>query len=190
MAVLCLTGSAVMAQKAEVLLQVKAVNNAIESLESDFSQRKTTKLFNRTTDYMGRLVFDNRLHLDMDYSDPKGKRITIDGNKFTMKNSLFSKTFDTDRNLNMRMLRNTLLNSFAGNIETIARETESDIEYSKTADSHVFRLFTTKTDKPYYCGFIVYYDVDTFRMTQITIVESSGNYTDYTLTGTARINRI
>lgn len=189
-ALLFFVGTSAMAQHSEILSLVKATNNAIASIESNFSQRKTTKLFNRITDYAGKLVFDNNLHLDMDYSDPKGKRITIDGNKFTMKNSLFSKTFDTDKNRNMRILRNTLLNSFAGNIEAIAHETDSNIEYNRTADDHVFKIFTTKEDKPYYCGFIVYYNVKTLRMSKITIVESSGNYTDYTLTGDARINLI
>lgn len=173
-----------------IIGNIKRVNNAIESIESTFDQVKTIRLFGYKVESNGKLYFGKDCRLDMIYSKPSNKLISIKGKDFTVKNGFGSRHFDTDENVNMRMLRNTLLNSFAGNIESIAQETASKTEYEKTKESHVFKIMSTAEDKPYYSGFIISYDVNTLRMQKLTIVEASGNYTDYMLTGTARIKEV
>lgn len=179
-----ITCSATVAQNAEVVMaKVKQVNNAINSIESPFSQKKTMKMINRSVESEGSLYYDKDYYLDMSYTKPAGHIILIDGAKFIVKKGSAVNRFNTDKNADMRLLRNALINSFAGNVEEIAKENGVKPEYTQKDGCHVFSIVNNNEKKRMYNGFIIFYDSQSYRMKKITILESNGNYTDYILKG-------
>lgn len=169
--------------KDAVIAKIKSINNAITSIQSKFSQVKTLKMANRKIESEGELYYGKEYYLDMFYNTPKDNVILIDGSRFILKKGSATNKFNTDKNADMRLLRNALINSFAGNIASIAAENDAEIEYEEKDNCHVFSIINSKNKKRMYNGFVIYYDVKTFLMKKITILESNGNFTDYILTG-------
>lgn len=182
--------SGLFAQNTDVLIdRIKQANSSVNTIESDFKQVKTLKLAKRTIELDGKLFYDRNFYLNMTYPNEKNHQILIDNSRFFVKNGAAANRFNTDKNGDMRLFRNALINSFVGNIREIADENRAEIDYSKEGDSHVFTIVNKADKRKLYNGFVISYDVKTMRMTGIRILESNGNYTDYSLIGTAVINR-
>lgn len=189
LAALFMFAAAVNADNQDVLIaKIKQTNNAITSIHSKFSQKKTIKLAKKTIESEGELVYGKDYYLDMSYTKPHNNVTLIDGSKFVVKRGPATNRFNTDKHDDMRLLRNALINSFAGNVESIAAENGAEIEYEQKDGCHVFSI-VNKTKKRLYVGFIVSYDAKTLLMKQVTILELNGNYTDYILSGTPEYNK-
>ncbi|MGM9805890.1 MAG: outer membrane lipoprotein carrier protein LolA [Candidatus Aphodosoma sp.] len=177
------------AQTDALIARIKQADSTVKTIESDFSQTKTLKMMNRTIQSEGRLFYDRDFYLNMVYTKPDKNQILIDGNRFIVTKGMKTNRFNTDNSTDMRLFRNALINSFVGNIQEIADENGAGIEYSRDKENHIFSIVSKSGKKRMYNGFVIYYDIKTLRMKQITILESNGNYTDYILTGTASVNK-
>ena len=173
--------------KEQAIRQVAEANSSLSTLESDFEQERTIKMMNRTVESAGRLYFDRAGRLNMTYSTPKGDLKLINGNRFIVRSGGKTNSFDTEKNVGMRLLRNALLNSFRGDVKTIAEENAAQLEYEETGGFHVFTVMSGNK-RQQYNGFIIRYDTKTLRLVFLTITEANGNSTDYTLTGEAMVN--
>ena len=173
--------------KEQAIRQVAEANSSLSTLESDFEQERTIKMMNRTVESAGRLYFDRAGRLNMTYSTPKGDLKLINGNRFIVRSGGKTNSFDTEKNVGMRLLRNALLNSFRGDVKTIAEENAVQLEYEETGGCHVFTVMSGNK-RQQYNGFIIRYDTKTMRLVSLTITEANGNSTDYTLTGEAMVN--
>lgn len=172
-----------------LIAKIKQANGTVKTIESDFEQTKTLKMMNRTVKSEGRLFYDRDFYLNMIYPSQGKNQILIDGSRFIVVKGAKTNRFNTDKNTDMRLFRNALINSFVGNIQDIADENGAEVEYSKDSENHIFSIVNKTDKKRLYNGFVIYYDIKTLRMKQITILEAIGNYTDYVLTGNTLINK-
>lgn len=152
-----------------------------QEIGASFVQNKTIKATGRVIRSEGVVFFTAPDHLRMNYLDPKGEYLIIDGNM--LRSNVGGKQLDvnTEKNATMRNLRNTLLNCITGDYEQAAVENDAEVLVEKKGDGKTVTLTARKAAARGYSRVQVDYNAQN-RPVRMVLDEFNGVSTDYTFT--------
>lgn len=158
-----------------------ALGLSAQEIGASFVQNKTIKATGRVVRAEGVVFFTAPDHLRMNYLDPKGEYLIIDG--MMLRSNVGGKQVDvnTEKNATMRTLRNTLLNCITGEYEKAAQENDADVAVEPKGDGKVVTLTARKTAARGYSQVIVEYNALN-RPVRMVLDEFNGVSTEYTFT--------
>ena len=149
-----------------------------QEIGASFIQNKTIKATGRVIHGEGTVFFTAPDQLRMNYLEPKGEYLIIDGNMLRSKVGAKQLDVDTEKNASMRSLRNTLLNCIMGEYETAAKENNADVAVETKGDIKSVTLTARKQAARGYSKIVVDYDAKT-RPVRMVMDEFNGISTEF-----------
>ena len=155
-----------------------ALGLSAQEIGASFVQNKTIKASGRVIHGEGVVFFTAPDQLRMNYLEPKGEYMIIDGNMLRSNVGMKQIDVDTEKNASMRNLRNTLLNCIMGEYEKAAAENDADVVVEKKGDGKAVTLTARKQAARGYSRIIVEYNAQT-RPVRMVLDEFNGISTEY-----------
>lgn len=155
-----------------------ALGLSAQEIGASFVQNKTIKSTGRVIHGEGVVFFTAPDQLRMNYLEPKGEYLIIDGNMLRSNVGMKQIDVDTEKNPTMRGLRNTLLNCITGDYEKAAEENNADVAVEKKGDGKAVTLTARKQAARGYSKIIVKYNAQT-RPVRMVLDEFNGISTEY-----------
>ena len=151
------------------------------SYSMPFSEVKVMPKLKKETTKVGTLEWRSPEYLRMDYSDPAGDYTLIEGIHFTLcTKGAAQKLPAKDSSTKTGILRQTLLFAFQGNVEKIAELNHATAAYSEKGGRYVCDL-VAEQPKHGVKSLVLEYDKKTGHLLLLTITESNGNYTTWSV---------
>ena len=156
-----------------------ALGLSAQEIGASFVQNKYIQATKRTIRSEGVVFFTAPDQLRMNYLDPKGDYLIIDGNM--VHTNLAGKRMDvnTDNNVSMRSLRNTLINCIMGEYEKAAQDNDAEVVVEKKGDGKVVTMTARKQAAKGYSKILVEYNA-LKRPVRMVLDEFNGISTEYT----------
>lgn len=169
-AILLFASQVMTAGTAEELL---AKHHAGEEYKAPFTETFVQPKINKKTVKKGTLTFRSPEYLLMEYSDPKGDYSLIDGENFDVSRDgkETKRKVKGDKGM-LAKFRLTLLYSFCGDVEAVAKTNEAKASYEKKGNQIVA---TVDSDKPHTQKLILTYDAKSGHLLVMEIIEPNGN---------------
>lgn len=161
---------------------IKNAGSVTSDIICDFTQQRHTVVFNKVETLEGTLYFSATDRMSMHYTNPPSDLLVINSDQFYMASGKRKNLFNLAQNATMHSLAHLLLNSMHGDVEAIATETGSKIEYTSDAQYHIFTLTKTKREIKGYRRVVLKYAKNDLLLHYMLLEEHSGNYNTYTLT--------
>lgn len=155
-----------------------ALGLGAQEIGASFVQNKTIKATGRVIRGEGTVFFTAPDQLRMNYLEPKGEYLIIDGKMIHSKVGTKQLDVDTDKNAMMRGLRNTLLNCIVGEYEAAARENNADVAVETKGAGKTVTLTARKKAARGYSQIVVDYDAKG-RPVRMVMDEFNGISTEY-----------
>ena len=148
---------------------------------SPFSEVKVFPKLKKETAKKGTLEWRSADYLRMDYSEPAGDYTLIEGVNFTLcTKGNVQKLPAKDANTKTGVLRQTLLLAFQGNLAAIAELNQTEATYSEKGGRYLCELVATQP-KHGVKSLVLEYDKKNGHLLLLTITESNGNYTTWSV---------
>ena len=168
------------AQQDVAIDKILKTNEQYKTISCNFKQTKTMAMVDQKIESEGTLYFNRADKLKMDYNNPQGNLLLINGESLLMIQGIHRNDFNTKQNAQMRNLKNTLLLSIAGDVKAVAAENGAEIKYSESDEYYIFVI--TKTNKQIKsrmtCLELKYSKKDC-SLCVMKMEEPNGNYTIY-----------
>lgn len=172
-----------MAAQQDAAIQFVASKNKDVKLKFAFAQNNVNPVVKKTETLKGTLNFAAPRKLSMIYSDPEGDKFVIDGDNLERVKGKKSNKVDLTKVKSMAGLANLLCNAMMGRIDDIQKETKAELAYNQGKTTHDFIFKSGKKSKSFYKEVEMRYDKKTGRIVYLKLVEKSGKYSEYVLTG-------
>ena len=150
-----------------------------QELGASFVQNKTIKATGRVIRAEGVVFFTAPDQLRMNYLEPKGEYLIIDGDWLRSNVGMKQIDVDTAKNPTMRGLRNTLLNCIMGEYEKAAEDNNADVAVENKAGGKEVTLTARKQAPRGYSKIVVEYSAQK-RPVRMVLDEFNGISTEYT----------
>lgn len=150
-----------------------------QELGASFVQNKTIKATGRVIRGEGVVFFTAPDQLRMNYLEPKGEYLIIDGDWLRSNVGMKQIDVDTTKNPTMRGLRNTLLNCIMGEYEKAAQDNNADVAVENKAGGKEVTLTARKQAARGYSKIVVEYNAQK-RPVRMVMDEFNGVSTEYT----------
>jgi len=168
------------AQQDVAIDKILKTNEQYKTISCNFKQTKNMAMVDQKIESEGTLYFNRADKLKMDYNNPQGNLLLINGESLLMIQGKHRNDFNTKQNAQMRNLKNTLLLSIAGDVKAVAAENGAEIKYSESDEYYIFVI--TKTNKQIKsrmtCLELKYSKKDC-SLCVMKMEEPNGNYTIY-----------
>lgn len=146
-----------------------------------FSEVKVLPKLKKETTKVGTLEWRSPDYLKMDYSEPEGDYTLIEGLNFSLcLKGIVQKLPAKDTNTKTGVLRQTLLLAFQGKVEEIAELNHTTATYSDNGKRYVCDL-VAEQPKHGVKSLVLEYDKKNGHLLLLTITESNGNYTTWSI---------
>ena len=156
-----------------------ALGLSAQEIGASFVQTKTLKAGSRVIRSEGIVFFSAPDQLRMNYLDPKGEYLIIDGAWLRTNAGLKQVDVDTEKNPAMRNFRNTLLNCIMGEYEKAAEDNNADVTVETKGDGKAVTLTARKQAARGYSKIFVEYN-ELNRPVRLVLDEFNGVSTEYT----------
>ena len=156
-----------------------ALGLSAQEIGASFVQNKTIKATGKVIRSEGVVFFTAPDQFRMNYLEPKGEYLIIDGNMLHSKVGVKQMDVDTDKNPVMRGLRNTLLSCIMGEYEKAAQENDADVAVAAKGAGKEVTLTARKQAARGYSRILVEYNADN-RPVRMVMDEFNGVSTEYT----------
>lgn len=158
--------------------KLENVSSKNRTISCDFTQIKKVKNLKQTVMSKGQFFYDNSGLMALIYAQPKGDKVVMNGETFTIVTNGKTHTSDAASNPMMAQISFMMQACMSGNISKLGRGWNMSIE--KKEDS--YQVVLTPTDKRvkrYISSMAMLFDKVTVTLNQLLIEESSGGYTEY-----------
>ena len=162
------------------IVQQVLKKNATRSYTCTFDQVKYIKMMKKEVKSAGTL-YTCKGNMTMRYSEPAGDFLVINDKQFVMQTRGKKMDHNIQKGSPLLTLRNTLLYCMHGDIESIAKENNGVIGYTKEGKLHVFSITTQSKIQRGYSKIVLKYNEGSLDLCEMTMEEVVGNYTIYTL---------
>ena len=141
-----------------ITLSLFALGLSAQEIGASFVQNKTIKATGRVVRSEGIVFFTAPDQLRMNYLDPKGEYMIIDGDMLRSNVGLKQIDVDTTKNPAMRNLRNTLLNCITGAYEKAAQENDATLIVEEKGGVKTVSMMAKKQQPSGYSRIIIDYN--------------------------------
>lgn len=163
-----------------ILNKIEQAGTAAKTLSTTFRQMKVVAATGSKTHLDGTLYFVAPDKMAQHYNQA-GEALIINGKNFYMLRNGKKMQFDTDKNLPMRSLRNTLLYCLQGKVRTLANENDADLTVSEDAKGYTVTLTARKKAARGYKTIVLRYSKSTHLLNTMEMNEFLGNSNIYTM---------
>ena len=155
-----------------------ALGLSAQEVGASFVQNKTIKATGRVVRSEGIVFFQAPDVLRMNYLEPKGDYLIIDGAMLRTKTGAKQMDVDTNKNAPMRNLRNTLINCIIGDYEQVAEDNDADFAVEQKAGGKVVTVTARKQAARGYSQIVVEYNAQN-RPVRMVMDEFNGVSTEF-----------
>lgn len=180
LAVLLLSPVKTFADDTAILDKIEQAGTAAKTLSTTFRQMKVVAATGSKTHLDGTLYFVAPDKMAQHYNQA-GEALIINGKNFYMLRNGKKMQFDTDKNLPMRSLRNTLLYCLQGKLRTLANENDADLTVAEDAKGYTVTLTARKKAARGYKTIVLRYSKSTHLLNTMEMNEFLGNSNIYTM---------
>ncbi|MGN0186618.1 MAG: outer membrane lipoprotein carrier protein LolA [Paludibacteraceae bacterium] len=163
-----------------ILDKIEQAGTAAKTLSTTFRQMKVVAATGSKTQLNGTLYFVAPDKMAQHYNSAD-EALVINGKQFYMMRNGKKMLFDTDKNLPMRNLRNTLLYCLQGTVRTLAKENDADLTVAEDAKGYTVTLTARKKAVRGYKTIVLRYSKNNYLLTTMEMNEFSGNSNIYTM---------
>lgn len=160
---------------------VLRLNQRNGSMIADYTETKVMPKLKKKTVKKGTLHFKNEgQRLIMRYADPKGDYTLIKDGVMTVKKGTETQKFKgSNKDSQMTLLKNSLLNALQGNVEAIAKDNKASIQGTESAVRYKFVITRKIEQKQGVNSLTLLYDKATGALISLKLEQANGNYTIY-----------
>lgn len=159
--------------------KIAAENAKYNTVSCAFTKTAHMVMLEKELVSKGELTFIRKDKLKMEYSQPAGDLLNIDGDSFTLVSGKRKMNLNTKNDNRYSNLKNTLLLSVGGDVQGVADENNAEIKYFETPQYYVFTLTKGKGAKSQYVKLELSYSKKDFSLCVMKMEEANGNYTVY-----------
>ncbi len=175
-------GTTLSANEAAVFVaKIKSVNSSVESITSDFTQRKTLSLMSAQQISSGKFYFQRQGNkICLDYTNPASNRVVITDNEFAIQTSGKTQTTSAQNPALMQM-RSLITCCVTGDFTSLADEAET----SYFIDDNLFTIVIAPQNKRlrrYIATMTLRFRQSDCTLFQMTIDEPNGDTSTYEYT--------
>lgn len=163
-----------------ILNKIEQAGTAAKTLSTTFRHMKVVAATGTKTHLDGTLYFVAPDKMAQHYNQA-GEALIINGKNFYMLRNGKKLQFDTDKNLPMRSLRNTLLYCLQGKVRTLANENDADLTVAEDAKGYTVTLTARKKAARGYKTIVLRYSKQTHLLNTMEMNEFLGNSNIYTM---------
>lgn len=158
--------------------KLESVSSKNNTISCDFTQTKRVKNIKQPVMSQGKFYYDNRGLMALIYAQPKGDRVLMNGEVFTVVVNGKKITSDAASNPMMAQISFMMQACMSGNVSKLGRGWDMSVE--RNADG--YQVVLTPMDrrvKKYISGMVMLFDATDITLNQLRIEESAGGYTEY-----------
>lgn len=160
--------------------KIKAMHKAGETYSTAFVETEVMPKLKKQTVRKGNLTYKAPSELKMDYTDPKGDYMEITATTISInKDGKLQKHNIKENAGRMSTLQKTLLLAFAGDVDGIAQLNEAQVSCEDKNGQYTCTITSQK--KTGLSSLILIYDKKTGKLISLTLNQSNGNYTTYSV---------
>ncbi len=163
----------------QAIEKIASANAKYTSVTCPFTKTAHMAMMEKALVSKGKLTFSRPDKLKMEYSEPAGNLLDINGDSFVMVNGKRKMNLNTRNDNRYANLKNTLLLSVGGDVQGVANENNAEIKYLETPKYYVFILTKGKGAKSQYVKLELSYSKKDFSLCVMKMEEANGNYTVY-----------
>ncbi len=161
------------------IAKIAEANAKYTTVSCDFTKVAHMVMMDKELVSKGKLEYSRPNKLKMEYSDPAGNLLDINGDSFVMVNGKRRMSLNTAADNRYANLKNTLLFSVGGDVAGVAKENNAEITYFETPQYYVFTLTKGKGAKSQYVKLELCYSKKDFSLCVMKMEEANGNFTVY-----------
>ena len=181
-ALVLLLGSHAYAQDA-ILQKIEKAGSAFTTIEAAFTQTRTIKASGNTTTSKGNLFVNAPGQLAMNYSQPAGEVLIINGDMIHMNRAGKATTYDSAKVSSMRTLRNTLMDCITGKTSKVASDNDASMTVSDTKEGYLVTIKAKNAAPRGYSSISLLYRKSDCVVIKMILDEFSGIRTVYDMSG-------
>lgn len=150
------------------------------SYDDNFTQTRLIKVSGKSVVKNGRLVFDGKENLSMNYSNPAGEYFTVEGNNVKMNLNGKKTAVKADKAKSVGLLCTTLLNCLSGNWQEAAKANNAESAVSESKGLRTVTLTAKgKVQRGGYSSVVLTYRISDGKLIKMVLEESAGIVNTY-----------
>lgn len=162
--------------------KIKSLHKSGETMTTSFTEKTVMPKLKKESLKTGTLVFKAPEDLKLEYTDPAGDYTLITATQFeTMREGKLQKLPFKSPQSQWAVFRNTLLLSFTGNVEEVAKQNGADASYKEEGSNYVCTLKGDKAKPQGIAELVLVYDKKNGKLVSLTVTKGNGNYTIYSV---------
>lgn len=158
--------------------KIESLSNKNSTISCDFTQTKKVKNITQPILSHGRFYYDNSGYMALIYTQPKGDKVVMNGEVFTVIANGKKLTSNATSNPMMAQISFMMQACMSGAVSKLGRGWDMSIERGK--DRYLVVLTPTdKRVKKYINSMVMLFDAADITLNQLRIEESAGGFTEY-----------
>ncbi len=161
------------------IAKIAQANEKFNTVTCKFTKTSVMAMMEKELKSEGNLTFVRPSQLKMEYTDPAGDLLEINGDALTIISGKQKRNSNVKGDGRMATLKNTLLLSVGGDVQGVANETKAQVKFEETPQYYIFTLNKGKGAKSQYVELVLSYSKKDLSLCIMKMVEPNGNYTVY-----------
>lgn len=162
--------------------KIKALHKSGETMTTSFTEKSVMPKLKKESTKTGTLVFSAPDNLKLDYTDPAGDYTLITATQFeTKREGKVQKLPFKNPQSQWAVFRSTLLLSFMGDVEAVAKQNDATATYKEEGANYVCTLKGDKSKPQGIAELVLVYDKKSGKLISLTVTKGNGNYTVYSV---------
>lgn len=148
--------------------------------DDNFTQTRLIKVSGKSIVKSGRLVFDGKTTLSMNYSEPAGEYFTVEGNDVKMNLNGKKSAVRADKAKSVGLLCSTLMNCLSGKWEEAAKANNAESSVSESKGMRTVTLTAKgKVQRGGYASVVLTYRISDGKLMKMVLEEAAGIVNTY-----------
>ena len=161
------------------IAKIAQANAKYNTVTCKFSKTVNMVMMEKELKSEGDLTYVRPSHLKMEYTNPAGDLLEINGDALTLISGKQKRNQNVKGDGRMATLKNTLLYSVGGDVNGVIAETNAQVKFEETPQYYIFTLTKGKGAKSQYVELVLSYSKKDLSLCIMKMVEPNGNYTIY-----------
>lgn len=159
--------------------KIADANAKYNTVTCKFTKTSTMVMMEKELVSEGNLTYLRPDKLKMEYTNPAGDLLDINGDSFTLVSGKQKRSSNAKGDGRMAVLKNTLLFAVGGDVAGVAAENNAQIEFSQDSNHYTFVLTKGKGARSQYVKLTLSYSKKDMSLCVMKMEEANGNYTTY-----------
>jgi outer membrane lipoprotein-sorting protein len=165
--------------EAEILTKIAQNGAKINTIESQFTQRKHAKALKNDITANGRFYYQKSDKVCMRYSRPQGDLLLMNGDDFVMIVGGKRNATNAQSNPMVKQMRTLLTACVVGDFERLKTGRNTKISVVEGENNYVLTVVFDGSAKKYFANVVLTFDKKSLALQILLMNEANGNFTEY-----------